>query len=115
MPPRTNRSAAAVPAELDQAPFEIDHVDVPVGILGDLDDVGDRFPPREFVGMVLVRTDEDHRALLGRYRGGQPEAVVEACRDSEAEDGDEPIDGAGRTRPGEDHRVLFGASDGTLG
>ena len=88
-------------------------VDVAVGILGDLDDVGDRFPPREFVGMVLVRSDEHHRALssggidaVNPKRSSRPAGILKA------KDGDESIDGAGRTRPGEDHGVLFAAADG---
>ena len=49
----------------DQLRVQVGQVDVPVGVRADHDDVGDRLPPRQLVGVVLVRADEHHRPLLG--------------------------------------------------
>ena len=43
-----------------------DPVDVAVGVFRDDHDVGDGLPPRQLVGVVLERADEDDRPLLGR-------------------------------------------------
>ena len=51
---------------VDQLGFELRQIDVPVGVLGDRDHVGDRFAPRQLVGVVLERPDEDDRTLAAR-------------------------------------------------
>ncbi len=85
--------------------FEVDDVDVAVGVLGDADHVRDRFPPRQFVGVVLEGPDEHDRSLRGRDVVRQVVAVLEGARDAEAEHVHEVVDRPGGTRPGEDDRV----------
>ena len=72
---------------------ELGLVDVPVGVLADRDDVGDRLAPGELVGVVLEGADEDDRPLGRRDLGGEVVAVVELGRDAQAEDADELVDG----------------------
>ncbi len=86
-------------------------VDQAVGVLRDDDDVGDRLPPGQLVGVVLERPDEHHRpAITGDVRA-QGEAVVEVGRDSEIEYADEPVDRPGRARAAEQHDVLDAAAN----
>ena len=47
----------------DELRFEPCQVDVSVGVFGNRDDIGDRLAPRQLVGVVLERTDEDDRPL----------------------------------------------------
>ena len=68
---------------------ELGLVDVPVGILVDGHDVGDRLAPRQFVGVVLERPDEHHRALLCRDLRGEVVAVIEFGGDPQTHDPDE--------------------------
>ena len=49
----------------DQLALEMFEIDVSVGVLVDDHHVGDRLAPRQLVGVVLVRSDEHHRAILG--------------------------------------------------
>ena len=70
-------------------------VDVPVGVLGDRHDVGDRLAPRQLVGVVLERPDEHHRALVGGMCSVRCVPVVEAGGDAQAQDADQLVDGAG--------------------
>ena len=57
-------------------------VDVPVGVLGADHDVGDRLAPRQLVGVVLERADEDDRPLVGRDVVGEVRAGPRAPRGS---------------------------------
>ena len=55
--------------------LQLVEVDVAVRVLVDHDDVGDRLPPGELVGVVFVGSEEHHRPLggrgsLGRARSG---------------------------------------------
>ena len=58
LPMRSGRLAVAL--ELAR---EVGLVDVAVGVLADVDDLGDRLAPRQLVGVVLERADEHDRAL----------------------------------------------------
>ena len=51
---------------VDQLTLERGDVDVAVGVLRDDHDVGDRLAPRQLVGVVLERADEDDRAAPQR-------------------------------------------------
>src|ERR1700730_11021029 len=57
--------------------------------------------------MVLVRSDEDHWALSWRDLAREPIAIIQVSRDPKIEHLDHPVDGAGRPRPTENHRVLL--------
>jgi hypothetical protein len=57
---------------------------VPVGVLADGDDVGDRLAPGQLVGVVLEGADEDDRPLSRRDLLAQVVAVVEVARDAQA-------------------------------
>ena len=74
---------------------EVLDVDAAVGVLADRHDVGDRFAPRQLVGMVLVRPDEHHRAL----------------RTIEPEKADELVDRTGRPGAAEQHHIVVAAVD----
>ena len=52
---------------------EVREVDAAVGVRADHHDVGERLAPRQLVGVVLVRPDEDHRPVArpARGRGGR--------------------------------------------
>ena len=91
---------------------ELAEVDVAVGVLADHHHIGDRLPPGQLVGVVLVRPDEHHRPLPRRDPVRQPVAVVQVGRDAQVEDADELVDGGGAARPAEqDHGVVV-AADG---
>ena len=84
-----------------QLVHEVVEVDATVGVLTDRDDVGDRLSPRELVRVVLVRADEDDRAI----------AVTEVAKSQSApaagaEDLHELVDRGGRARAGEEHDVV---------
>ena len=78
-------------------------VDVPVEVLRDDDDVGHALAPHDLVGVVLVGPDEDDRPLVGGHEGAGCPAVLEVGGNPQAEDADEPVDGARAPRAGEDH------------
>jgi len=84
---------------------------VAVGVLGDGDDVGDRFPPRQFVGMVLVRSDEHHREFPGRDAIGQAVLLIQSRRYPDAEHSHEMVNGPGGSRSAKQHGMLFCGAD----
>ena len=94
-----------------QLVLEMIEVDVAVGILPDRDDVGDRFAPRKFVGVVFERTDEHDRTFVARDGGRETVLLVELGRDREVEDPHHLVYRRRRTRSTKDHRVLVVASD----
>jgi hypothetical protein len=49
--------------------LEVLEVDVPVTARADRDRVCDRLAPRQLIGVVLVRADEDHGALPPKRSG----------------------------------------------
>ncbi len=71
----------------DQLPLQVREVDAAVGVLVDGHDVRDRLPPRQLVGVVLVRADEHDRTLVGRDLVAQRDSARRA-----------PPAGAGRAR-----------------
>ena len=89
-------------------------VDVPVPVLGDDDDVGDRLAPGQLVRVMLEGADEDHGPLLRRDVGGQRIAIVEGRRDPQPEDADQLVDRAGRAGAAEDDAGLVRAADGLV-
>ena len=101
LPIFNGRSAWAASASIEGG-----EVDPAVGVLGDLDDVGDRLAPGQLVRVVLVRPDEHHRPLALRDVRSQAVAGVDVGRQSEVEARDERVDRAGRARAAEEHRVL---------
>ncbi len=56
-------------------------IDVTIGRLCDGDDIGNRLAPWQLVGVMLERTDEDHRSLVGRNGVGHVPTVIEIRRD----------------------------------
>ncbi len=86
--------------------------DVPVEVLGDDDDVGDRLAPRQLVGVVLVGADEDDRPGLRRDVPAEVMGVLEGAGDAQAEDPDELVDGTRAPRAGEDDDGVLVAADG---
>ena len=90
--------------------LELRQVDAPVVILRDDHHVGDRFAPRQLVGMVFVGPDEDDRSLLGGDATAQLVAVVECLRDAQPQDRHELVDGGRRARPREDDGMLGSAA-----
>jgi len=78
-------------------------------VQGDDDHVGERLAPRHLVGMVLVRPDEDHGAVLGRRAGpalGAESQGDPLSRGAQAEDSDQLVERARRPGSAEDHRGL---------
>ena len=96
----------------DQLGFQSGQVDVPVGVLGNGDHIGNRLAPRDLVGMVLERPDEDDRALIGGDVLREVVAVVEIGREPKVHDADQLVDCAGRPGPAEDHAGFLVATDG---
>ena len=90
----------------DQFAFEMVEADVPIGVLVDDHDVGDRFTPRQLVRVVLVRPDEDDGTLVGRDRISEVVAIVERRRDLQAEHAEQLRDGVGGAAAAEDHSVF---------
>ena len=86
-------------------------VDAAVGVLPDHHDVGDRLPPRDLVGVVLVGAEEHHRPLRRRDVLGQRVLVVEHRRHPQPEHADQLGDRTGAARPGEDHHAVVAATD----
>jgi hypothetical protein len=84
---------------------------VPVGVGADDHHIGDRLPPGQFVGVVLVRPDEHHRPLSGRDLVHQPVAPRGPIGDPQFENADELADCRRGAGPAEDHQVLFAAAD----
>ena len=60
-------------------------VDVPVRVLVDDHDVGDRFTPRQLVAVVLERADEHDRPLVGGDLCAQAVRLVELGREAQPE------------------------------
>src|SRR5690606_24861339 len=94
----------------DQLLLEPVHVDVPVRVLRDHDDLCDRFPPRQLVRVVLERADEDHRAALARDLLAEAVLVIELGGEPDAEDAHHLVDGSGGAGTGEDHNRLVVAT-----
>lgn len=82
-----------------------------VGVLPDDHDISDRLPPRQLIGVMLERPDEDHRPVTGRDPGAELVAVIELGGDPQAQDADQFVDRTGTSRPGEDHHRLCVAAD----
>ena len=95
-----------------QLGFELPQVDVPVRIFRNRDHVGDRFAPRQLVGVVLERSDEDDRTVTARDVLRQIEPFVEIGGEPQVHDPDQLVDGTGRTGSAEDDAGLIVASDG---
>ena len=91
---------------LDEGSLETGEVDPAVVILGDHNDVGQRFAPGQLVAVVLIRADEHDRALGRRDRRAEVVAIVEIGRQADLETVDEPVDGTGGPGAGEQDDVL---------
>ena len=78
------------------------------------DDVGDRFPPGQLVGMMLERPDEHHGAFLGGDGVAQVVTVVQCGRDPQPEDADQFVDRTGAARSREDHDGFGIAADSVV-
>ena len=90
---------------------QVSQVDVPVGVGADDHDVGDGLPPRQLVGVVLVRSDEHHRPLRGRDLAEQPVALRWPLGQPQLQDADQLVDGRGGPGAAEDHQVVVVAAD----
>ena len=95
----------------DKCCLERLQVDMTVGVFRDHDDVSNRLPPRQFVRVVLERTDEHHRPLTGGNGIDQMVSVVETRRDVDTEHADHEVDRTGGAVAGKDHRMFVGGSD----
>ena len=87
---------------------------MPVGVFRNHDDVGDRFTPGEFVGMMLERSDEHDRSLACRNVLRQVEPVVEVGGQAQVHDADQLVDGARGAGSAEDHAGFLVAADRIL-
>jgi len=74
--------------------LELGGVDVPVGVLGDHHDIGDRLAPGQLVGMVLEGPDEHDGTFLGGDGVADVIAVVQARGKPDPEDADQLVDGS---------------------
>ena len=90
----------------DELRLEAREVDPSVVVLRNHDDIRQRLAPGQLVAVVLVGADEDDRARRDGDRRPQVVAIVEACREPDLEAVDEPVDGAGGARAGEQHHVV---------
>src|SRR5690606_38094782 len=94
-------------------------VDVPVGVFVDGDDVGDGFPPGQFVGVVLEGADEYDGAFGSTHPGPDAVLLVERCWYPQPEYLHEFVDRAGRAAAGEDDDgvvvTVDGAANGVAG
>ena len=86
-------------------------VDVAVHVLRNDDDVSDRLPPGQLVGVMLERPDEDHRAFIGGDGVAQLVTVFQCGRDPQPEDADQFVDRTGAARSREDHDGFGVAAD----
>ena len=98
MPGHVARGAEAADAERPvrvpcQLGGQVRLVDVPVGVLVDDHDVGDRLAPRQLVAVMLERADEHDRPLVGGDLRAQSVTLVELGREAQAEHRDELVDG----------------------
>ena len=84
---------------------------MPIGVLADHDDVGDRLAPGQLVAVVLVRAEEHDRSLRGRYVPAELVAVLQLGWDAQTEDADEFVDRPGAARAGEDDDRLLVTAD----
>ncbi len=96
----------------DQLRLQPSQIDVAVGVFGDGDHVADRFAPRDFVGVMLERSDEDHRPFGLGDAVRQVIAVVEIGRQSKVHDADQLVDRPRCAGPAEDHATLGVGADG---
>src|SRR5690349_5249826 len=82
MPPQR---PAYVPVQLAA---QVGQVDMAVSVLADDHDVGDGLAPRQLVGVLLVRADEDYRPFGLRDTAGQLVPLVQPGRDAQFQDAD---------------------------
>ena len=71
---------------LDERSLERREIDPSIMVLGHRHDLGDRFPPRQLVGMMLVGTDEHDRSITRRDAFAQPIPIVEVGGQPQLED-----------------------------
>ena len=86
-------------------------VNVAVHVLGNDDDISDRLPPGQVVGVMLERPDEDHRAFTGGDGVAEMVTVFQCGRDTQPEDADQFVDRTGAARSCEDHDGFGVAAD----
>lgn len=89
-------------------------VDLATPVLADDDGLGDALPPRQLVGVVLVRADEHHRPIAYGDAVQQAVPAREPVGEAQFQDADELVDGRGRAGPAEDHQVAGAAADGLV-
>lgn len=70
VPPPFTYQKATARVQFEVA-LKIIQVQTPGSVLGDLNDVGAALPPREDVGVVLERPDEDHGPVPARGEGNE--------------------------------------------
>ena len=90
--------------------LQVFQIDPPVAIFGDGHHIGEALAPRDLVGVVLVRSDEDHRTLVLGDPVGQIEPCIEIPPAADVEDLDELVDGAGGACAAEDHHIVVTAA-----
>ena len=98
--------------EAGQLLFEIGQVHMPVGILADDDDVGNRLAPGQLIGVMLVRPYKDNGSLRLRNSRGELETFVQPGRDAQLQNPDQLVHRCRRPGPAEDDQVVIGAADG---
>ena len=95
----------------DELLLESPDVDVPVDVLRDHHDFGDRLPPGQLVGVMLVWAEEHDWAALGWNPARQVVAIVQRGRKAQPEDAYQLVDGAGRAGAAEDHARVVVTAD----
>ena len=89
-------------------------IQVPVGVLGDRDHIGDGFPPGELVAVVFVGADEDHGSFRCGHVIAEVVLVVEVGWYPKPEQADDFVDSCGRPGAAEDQTGLVAGVDGLL-
>jgi len=87
-------------------------VNAPITVLGNQDHVGDALAPGQFIGMMLVGPDKNHRTFVGRNPLGQAIPGIKILREPQIQNIDELVDGSGRPRAAKNDHVLLRAANG---
>ena len=100
--------------EIDELLLQVGEIDPAVGVFVDHHHIGDRLPPRQLVGVMLVGADKHHRPLVLRDLLEKAVTGVEVCRDADVQNIDQLVDRGGGSGAGENHHVLVRTSDRLL-
>jgi len=85
-----------------------------VGVFGDDHDVGDRLPPGQLIGVMLIGADEHHRPFRFRDARRQLVPLIQPGRDAQLQEADQLADRRSRPRSAEDDQIILGPADSVL-